>query len=819
MNVKDIHLSLVIALRDMRGGFRALKLLTAGVFVGAAAVALVGASSDALRQGARSGALEGVGGDISLRLFHAPPSPQQLGVLKSFGDVSVTAELKPMAQTKRSQLIELKGVDDMYPLYGAVTLKPDISLKDALSFANNRHGAVVDETLGLAIGETLRIGTQTFHVRAVLKKEPDRVFRAFSLGPRVMVAKRSLIGTGLVQKGAEVYYYAHIKLKPGQSAAEILKAIDRAFPNAGWRMVNGQEGVPGIERSLSMVHVVLLFIGLGILLIGGSGISAAVRAHISSKINTIAILKSIGTPPSTVALAMGFEVMFAAGTGALMGVALGAFGPMLVAQALSDQVPFVLSSVPSAKPLIAAALFGVLTALLFAWWPLMTVMEVPARVLLRDRFETLSANVGLVGWAGAFGLLTAILVVVFWVSPMAILTTAFLGGAWVLTALYFSLGRLVSLMAKKLAKGQGAWLRMALGNLHRPGSPTAAVVMALGLTLTGLVALDAIAQIAGRHLHQALPNSAPDMVVFSLNADDAVRLRQDLSGWDGIQSLNIKPFLHARVQALKGVPISDLKIPRSLSWVIRGDRGVSYEPHIQTGFSIDAGIAQKLDLGIGDTLTLNVSGTLVKAPITSLRTVDWTGLDLVFPIVGAPATLNHVPHTFAGALKAKPGRALDLEQRLKLNFPEVATIRVSGVLNALSSGLAMLVSGLHVAAMMCGVVALVVLAGSVMQGLQSRTDEALLFKVLGARQSQVLSQVVMEFLCLGVVVSAVAVPLGLGVAYSVARAAGLSDVDVSFTGGLQLAALAITVTVCVGVLVTSEAYRSLPSTYLRRRGA
>jgi putative ABC transport system permease protein len=120
--------------------------------------------------------------------------------------------------------------------------------------------------------------------------------------------------------------------------------------------------------------------------------------------------------------------------------------------------------------------------------------------------------------------------------------------------------------------------------------------------------------------------------------------------------------------------------------------------------------------------------------------------------------------------------------------------------------------------MVCGVAALVVLAGSIMQGLQTRTDETLLFKVLGARQSQVLGQLAAEFIALGVAVSLVSVPLGLGLAWGVAKAAGLETISLRIGSSVQLAMLAIGVTVVVGLIVTSGAYRARPSTYLRRRG-
>ena len=110
-----IILAMSIARRDLRGGLsgraRTLGLLVAGVLVGVAAVALVGASSQSLRDGARQGGLEAVGGDLSLRLFHRAPTADELSAISAQGQASVTAELRPMVQVDgKGLLIELKGV-------------------------------------------------------------------------------------------------------------------------------------------------------------------------------------------------------------------------------------------------------------------------------------------------------------------------------------------------------------------------------------------------------------------------------------------------------------------------------------------------------------------------------------------------------------------------------------------------------------------------------------------------------------------------------------------------------------------------------------
>ena len=840
----NIALAARLAARDMRGGARVLRLLVAGVFIGAAAVALVGVTSQSLVDGARRGALESVGGDLSLRLFHRPPSAAEISVIRREGEVSGITELRPMARAVRSGsvdglpvLVELKGIGASYPLYGAVEIQPAANLYSMLDQQDGVYGAVADpalfHALGVKPGDSVQIGAARYQLRGELIAEPDRAFRAFTLGPRLMVLGDSLSATGIVDEGAEVYFYSHVKLPPGVDAEAALARIDQSFPDAGWRMVNAHEGVPGVERTLSMAHVLLLFIGLGVMLVGGAGISGAVRAHVTEKMEVIAILKSIGAVPTVVTLTIGFEVLFAAGIGAVLGVGLGASGPALAAYALADQLPFSLASTPAAKPLLAAGLFGLLVALLFAWWPLMAVRDMNARVLLRDRATQTTGRLGLGGWLGAGGIVAALVLLVFWVSPMPLLTVAFLVGALALAAFYYVLGTGLSRFAKTLARGKGANVRLALSNLHRAGAPTGPVVMALGLSLTLLVALDGIGEAASRHVRMALPHSAPDVVAFSLKPMTAKQLETQLVASGFVERQRIVPFVHARVQAIGGVAVRDLEIPGSLTWVIRGDRGVSFAVQLpdgqpwsegrdddwlkQPGFSVDAGVAKKLNIGVGDMITLNIGGAVRTGPVLNFRTVDWTGLELDFPIIATPGTFAEIPHTYAASLKAKRGEGAALEAFVKGHFPDVPLIRVADVLQSLAMAMDAVVGGLKAAALMCGLAALVVLAGSVLQGLRERTNDIVLFKVLGARRRQLLGQLAMEFLGLGTLVALTAVPLGLGVAYGVVRAAGLEGVRVSWQGGITMAVAAVLVTLGVGLAVTLGAYTTVPARMLRNR--
>ena len=158
--------------------------------------------------------------------FHRPPSDAELAVIGREGDVSISTELRPMAGTVEvgrgpgaSVLVELKGVDAKYPLYGVAKTRPASNLHQLLDRDDTGYGAVADaalfDALNLEVGDRIQIGRVRYRLRGVIVAEPDRAFRAFTLGPRVIVSNQSLPATGLVDDGAQVYHYVRVKLPPG----------------------------------------------------------------------------------------------------------------------------------------------------------------------------------------------------------------------------------------------------------------------------------------------------------------------------------------------------------------------------------------------------------------------------------------------------------------------------------------------------------------------------------------------------------------------------------------------------------------------------
>ena len=122
--------------------------------LGVAIIAAVGSLSAAVVAGIAADARSILGGDLDIRLIHREADAAQRTAFAAAEGVSVVREMRAMARPAAGDsaervLVELKAVDETYPLYGAVRLAPEMPLAEALagradSADGPRWGAVAD---------------------------------------------------------------------------------------------------------------------------------------------------------------------------------------------------------------------------------------------------------------------------------------------------------------------------------------------------------------------------------------------------------------------------------------------------------------------------------------------------------------------------------------------------------------------------------------------------------------------------------------------------------------------------------------------------
>ena len=857
----DLGIAARLARRELRGGVRGFRIFLACLALGVAAIAGIGSLGMAVREGLRADAQKILGGDVAVRLIHREANPAERAWLERNATVSQAADMRAMAYTaggaagsgvaqRRRVLVELKGVDGLWPLYGSAgvdgTPAGHDRLAALLAARSGAYGALVDPALpvrlGVAVGDRLRIGGQSFEIRGLLTGEPDRGTRLFTLGPRILVSRAGLQATGLVRHGSLIYFHYRLKLPPGADAAAFADRLKTALPKAGWRVRSLGEATPAAQRFLARIALYLTLVGLTALLVGGLGVANGVRAWLDGRIATIATFKCLGASARIVFLTYLIQVLVLAFAGVAIGLVAGAILPAALAGLVESVFPVTLRLGLYPAPLAVAALFGLLTALAFSLWSVARAREVPAATLFRQTVSSVEGRPKPLYIAITALLVAALAGLALLTAADPVIATIFIGGCAGAFLLFRGLAWLVARGAARLsdpARGahgrnrRGPSLRLALANIHRPGAPTASVILSLGLGATVLVAIALIQGNLMDQVRRQMPDRAPAFFFIDILPHQAARFDGAVNGAGGVSRTTRMPMVRARIVKLNGVPAAEAAVHPDARWATRSERGLTYAAAMPEGsrlvagdwwpadyrgppqVSFDAELARGMGLGVGDTITFNVLGREITAKIANLRRVQWRTVGMNFTVIFAPGTLESAPHSHIAAVYAEPEAEMRLLAAVNNALPNVSGVRVRDALESAAGILETIGVALRSTAAVTLLAGLLVLAGAIAAGHRRRVYDAVVLKVLGATRGRVLRAFLLEYGLLGLVTAAIAAVLGAIVAWAVLTLAMGSPWTFLPGTAIGTALLCLAVMLLFGFVGTWRAMRQKPAALLR----
>ncbi len=807
-----------LALRELRGGLGGLRLLAVCIALGVAALASVGSLSAAILDSIRAQGQALLGGDLEARLQFREASPAELAAIRAAGDVSHMSRMRAMVRAGEQQaLAELKAVDGAYPLYGRAVMADGGDVQAAL-----KRGAVLAPELADALrvrpGDRVDIGRASFTVGGIIAEEPDRAGAGFALGPSVLIDRSRLEATGLVQVGSLIQQQYRIRLAPGASAAEVARArarLSAAVSDSDWQIRDRSNGAPGLRNFIGQLGQFLSLVGLTALVVAGVGVGQGVAAYMASKTGTIATLKGLGASSQRIGASYLAQIGLVTLGAVALGLALGAAAPWVALTLARDVFPVAPEPALYWRPLAAAALFGALVALAFALWPLARAALSPPARLLRAGVEGAPPPARRIA-AVAAGLILLVALLAVARSDQPLFAAAFLAGVAVLLALLAGLALGVRWLAQRAPHARDPLVRLGIANLHRPGSSTPQLVVALGLGLALFATLAIIETSLNAQIARSLPEDAPDIVVFDVPKEGIEALRAALAAHAPGHRLNAAPSLRGPVTAVKGVPVRDLKDIPDEAWVLRGDRGLSYSATPPEGnavvegqwwpadyagpplVSMDAEQARLIGVGVGDSITVAVLGAEIEARIANLRKLDFTRPTLQYMFVFNPSALQGAPHSWVATVALPEGAdERGLRRALARDLPTASVVGVRETVERVNAILGQVLFAVRAAAGVAIAAGLAVLVGAIAASTRARTYDSALLKVLGATRGQVLKAQATEYALLAVAVAAVA--LAVGVAASAAIMATALRLPFAPDWGVVLATVGLGAALILGL--------------------
>ena len=816
------------AVRELRGGMRGFRIFLACIIIGVAAIAGAASLNQSVKAGIQADARPLLGGDLQIDNDTYPATEEQIAAMKQGGDVAALIQMRSMARVENAAgevgtrgLIELKAVDEFYPLYGELILSPAGPLAEALNAREGIFGAAIDPTLltrlQVNVGDRIKIGEATFEVRATIAQEPDRAISFTTIGPRVLMSHEALKATELVQPGSLVEHEYNIRVTGSETATQIRERLEADFPNAGWRIRGLDRAAAGLDRFLDNVTLFLTLVGLTALLTGGIGVANAVRAHLMGRLNTIATLKCLGAPADTIFAIYLIQLSFLAMVGIVIGLAIGAAIPFAAAAALGDTLPVAAKFGLYPIALLQAGIFGVLTAALFALWPLARARDIPPVALFRN----VLADDG--RWPrGKY--MVAIVLVGLALAGFTIATAerpdyaaAFVVGSAVAMVLFGFAAKGVMRFAARMTQGRNSptagrpSLRLAFANLYRPGSPTTSVVLSLGLGLSVLVAIALLESNLNQQLADGLPSDAPSMFFVDIQPHQEELFRKTVTTAPGVNKVTTAAMIRARVTKVNELTAEEHQEKNGQSWLLRGDRGISYSETLPENVrltegawwpenyegenlvSLDSDGAAAANLKLGDHITVSVLGREVTGKIASFRDIRWQSGAMNFGIIFSPNALRGAPAMFLATLNTDAGVEEGIETSVLNAMPNVTVVQVRAALESLKNVIETLSIAVRLTAGVALVAGALVLAGAIAAGHSRRIYESIVLKVLGATRSDVLKAFVFEYMLLGLATGLIAAFVGSLAAFGVVSE--LMEIDWS----LDIGVIATVILACIAV--------------------
>ncbi|NCQ20343.1 MAG: FtsX-like permease family protein [Sphingomonadales bacterium] len=781
-----------IARRDLNTRFKGLRLLLVCIFLGTAALSAIGTLTNAIERELESSGQELLGGDLEVEVWQRDLRADERSAMAEYGTISSGYRMQAMASTPDAAApIELKAVDAKWPMFGTLVLTDGRAV--AAPTGNDAWIAQSAlERLGIAVGDSFKVGTATLRVAGIIQDEPDRLSEGFQLGPTIIVAQDVPAMAGLLEPGA-LYQSKHriAFANPARDPEAAEEALTEAFPNAGFDIRTRDRASPGADRFVRQMSDFLTLVGLAALVIAGIGIAGGVSSYLDQRRTSIATLKVLGATSGDIVRIYAMQIGVAALAGSVAGLAAGVLVTPLLAGALQGLLPVQSGFIIAPGALLLAASYGLLVAFAFAAAPLLRARTFPAMALMRsgvmplsgDKRALLATGLGL-GAICALALLT---------TDQPLLSGGFLLGAGGALVLLAGLGWGIQTLARRLPRPSNPLLRSALANIHRPGAPTGALVTALGFGLAAFVLLAAVQSAIDGNIQQRVPAEAPDYFVLDVPRDKEPRffelIQQDFpkAGIRTVPTMRGAVLAYGPEDAMTRVADLD-ELPEG-AWGLRGERGLTYADTIPQGnrlvagewwspfhrgeplVSIDADLARAAGLEVGDYITVGILGVERTARIASLREIDWESLGFNFLLVFSRNAISDAPHNLSATIDLPEGA--DTAARGKLlralvqEMPSSSVIEVGGILVEARKLLEQVSLATLAAAGVTVLAGLAVLMGAIAAARASRTYDTVMLRVLGASRRQVLMLQLAEYGLLAIVLALVALGLGGGLAWVV----------------------------------------------------
>ncbi|MGQ0587704.1 MAG: ABC transporter permease [Gammaproteobacteria bacterium] len=770
------------ALRRLRKGWRSGELMILGLAlaVAVAAVSAVALFTERMRDAIANQTGETLGAD--LMYTSRDPIPQAVwDAVAATGAQHLGAVQFPsvVVHGETTALASVKAVEPGYPLRGKLKMTDEPFGAAREAGVPDRGEVWVDlrlwQDLGLSRDAELQVGALTLRVRGLVAEEPGRGTGFSDLAPRLLMHRDDVPASGLLGPGARAQYFLHVAGAPEQ-----LEPLRVGEPPRGVRRVSPQDARPELRNALRNSADFLGIARLAAALLAAAAIGLCAGQWGLKLRDEVALLKCLGASQGFVLRALVLNLLMLGAVAGAAGALVGLAAQEVVARLLASLMQIALPA-PSLLPLAQAWGVALLMLVGFALPPILQARTTaPIRVFQRDERVPGRRAPALAAAAATLALLW--LQTQTWKAAAAVL-----GGALAVAGTLALLATLLVLVLAPLKRAVGTSWRFGLGNVARRRGATVAQTVALGLALLALLLVSVVRQDLLSTWRLRLPPETPNQFLINIQPQQVEPLRAFFRA-HAIPEPKLWPMARGRLTHLKGEPITadTFDDPETQRWINR-DFNLSWSDTLtddnevvagqwwgeagrgQAWLSADEFAVERLELKLGDTLTLDFAGESVELTVHNLRTVKWESFRPNFFLLVPPGVLEDRAAAQWLTSFYLPADRRGLLRELIRAFPNVTVLDVDSMMNQVRSIMDRIVRAVEFIFLFTLAAGLTVLLAAIEGTRDERVREAGLLRALGARASVVTRGLVAEYAVLGLLAGIVAAIAAQAVAWVLAE--------------------------------------------------
>lgn len=756
--------------RDWRAG--ELRFLLLALVVAVGALASVGFFVDRMQAGLQQDAHQLLGGDMVVVSDQKLADgwfdeAKKLGL--TWGETRIFPSMASSVSDNGEslpRLVSIKAVSKEYPLRGTLKTAVQLEGKGESTRDTPSNGTVWADkallvALNLSAGDKITLGNTVFTISRILVFEPDKSLSFVNFAPRVMMSLADLEATGLVQPASRVSY--RLILSGEADTVETYRKWAQSRleneANKGIRLETLESSRPEMNTTLNRGEQFLSLVALLSAMLAAVAIAMAARRFVVRHLDACAMLRCLGMTQNEVTVLYLAEFLLVGLAGSVIGALLGFAGHFVLLEILGS---FVLREVPLPGwlPAVKSIATGLILLVGFALPPVLQLRNVPHnRVIRRER----EAPRPLTLLTYCCGLAVFVILLLWQAGDLKLgLYTAggFMGGLAVFALIGWLSLRGLHVLRRNLNNPD--W-RFALTSLERRPGTTLVQIVALSCGLMALLLLTVVRDDLVSEWKKATPPDTPNHFVINILPEQKADVTA-LMETAGIENPALYPMVRGRLLAINDRPVRDITFSdkRSQRMILR-EFNLSYMDalpdrnqivkgrwfdHSQNEISIEEGMANRLGLSIGDTMTFDITGTEVNAVVTSFRKVDWGSIRVNFFAVMNPESLEDMPQTWITAFYLPPEK-IRFAGELTRAFPNLTVIDVGSIILRIQTMLDQVIIAVEFLFLFTLLSGMLVLYAALVGSQDERMREASLLRALGATRSQLKQAQRVEFLLIG----------------------------------------------------------------------